>query len=393
MYKPRFKVLIFANTLWFINNFKIPLLDQLRQNNYEVDIIYLRLGPKISDSQKNYLISNSSSINSFSKYIFKYLINLIKFRKTHKPLILFSFTIGPIFLSLMPPFFKIKRFATLEGLGRVFSSRILFYRILKRIIQIFYKFIFKKFYKGIFVLNYSDYAYLLENKIASISKLFIIPGTGINSEIYNPKTLYKKRLEIGLINKDNQKILNDKLFITFMGRLTSDKGFYRFLAAITYLINDNKYKDLRFRVVAPKSDLDCLDFDLKKFLIKNNVQIEEYSTNPINFYANSNIIVIPSTYGEGLSRVALEAGFLGVPIAAVQNRGLTSLFIDGILGETTTDTEPYGISMLIKKILDNYDEYSKLPENTFKNLCRKYDNEVSASSVVNVVESIVKLNQ
>ena len=65
MYKPRFKVLIFANTLWFINNFKIPLLDQLRQNNYEVDILYLRLGPKISDSQKNYLISNSSSINSF----------------------------------------------------------------------------------------------------------------------------------------------------------------------------------------------------------------------------------------------------------------------------------------------------------------------------------------
>ena len=392
MDKSRCKVLIFANTLWFINNFKTPLLDQLIQNNYDVEIIYLRLGPKISDRQRKYLIRNSLSINSFSKYILKYFINLITFRKTNKPYILFSFTIGPIFLSIMPPFFNINRFATLEGLGRVFSSRAIIYRILKRLIKISYKFIFKKFYKGIFVLNYSDYAYLLENRIASISKLFIIPGTGIDSKIYNPETLYKKRLELGLINDDYNKKFVDKFFITFMGRLTSDKGFYRFLAAITYLINDDNYKDLRFRVVAPKNDLSHLDFDLKKYLINNNVQIEEYSTSPIDFYANAKIIVIPSTYGEGLSRVALEAGFLGVPIAAVQNRGLASLFIDGILGETTTDTEPYGISILIKKILDNYEDYSELPIHIFNNLRKKYDNTVSANSVINALELILKIN-
>lgn len=392
MDKPKGKVLIFANTLWFINNFKSPLLDQLTKNNYEVVLIYLRLGPRISNTHRKYLIANSLSINSFSRYIFEYFMNLISFKKTNKPLILFSFNIGPIFLSIMPPFFNINKFATLEGLGRVFSSRAIFYRILKRLIKISYKFIFNKFYKGIFVLNYSDYAYLLENRIVSISKLFIIPGTGIDSEKYNPKTLYKKRIELGLINKNDKKIIMDKLFITFMGRLTSDKGFYRFLAAITYLINDNNYKDVKFRIVSPKSDLSCLDFDLKKFLINKNVQIEEYSTNPINFYANSKMIVIPSTYGEGLSRVALEAGFLGIPIAAVQNRGLASLFIDGILGETTTDTEPYGISMLIKKILDNYDEYSELPEHIFNNLCEKYNNKVSANSVINVIDLIMKNN-
>ena len=48
-----------------------------------------------------------------------------------------------------------------------------------------YKIIFHKFYKGVFVLNYSDYAYLLEKKIVEISKLHIIPGTGINSNIFN----------------------------------------------------------------------------------------------------------------------------------------------------------------------------------------------------------------
>ena len=122
------------------------------------------------------------------------------------------------------------------------------------------------------------------------------------------------------------------------------------------------------------------------------MQIEEYSTSPIDFYANAKIIVIPSTYGEGLSRVALEAGFLGVPIAAVQNRGLASLFIDGILGETTTDTEPYGISILIKKILDNYEDYSELPIHIFNNLRKKYDNTVSANSVINALELILKIN-
>ena len=126
---------------------------------------------------------------------------------------------------------------------------------------------------------------------------------------------------------------------------------------------------------------------MRRFLLNKNILLEEYVVDPINYYANSKLIVIPSTYGEGLSRVALESGLLGIPIVAIVNRGLSSLFIDGILGETTMEIEPYGISKLIKQVIDNYSSYSYLPKKVFLNLSSKYDNKASSDSVISVLSS------
>ena len=126
---------------------------------------------------------------------------------------------------------------------------------------------------------------------------------------------------------------------------------------------------------------------MRKFLSDKNILLKEYVVDPINYYANSKLIVIPSTYGEGLSRVALESGLLGIPIVAIVNRGLSSLFMDGILGETTMEIEPYGISKLIKQIIDNYSSYSYLPKEVFLNLSSKYDNKASSDSVISVLSS------
>ena len=377
------KGIIFANTLWFIHNFKMPLVEQLTTKNFDIEIIYLRLGPPIN--VKNKKLTKDIKIFNFYEYLLLSLKRYLLKKKIRKSF-LFSFTVGPIILSLIPIFNKSEKFATLEGLGRVFSSRKIFYRFLKRILQVIYKIIFHKFYRGIFVLNYSDYAFLLEKRIVEISKLHIIPGTGIDSNIFNPKNLSKRRLELGIHQKGKKNIFKmDECFISYIGRISIEKGFYRFLAAITFLLNDEKYASLKFQIVAPKSDISKIEKDLKKFLLDKNIVLNEYVEDPIDYYANSKIIVLPTTYGEGLSRVALEAGMLGVPIVAVQNRGLSSLFMDGILGETTTDLEPYGISRLIIQIINNYKNYSELPKSAFENLSSKYDNKVSANSVIDVL--------
>ena len=203
MQESKYKAVLFANTLWFIHNFKIPLVEELIKKNFEIEIIYIRLGPPVSNKSKE--LFKSIRIYTFCDYIF-FSLKRILFNKNKSKRVLFSFTIGPILLSVLPLFNSFYKYATLEGLGRVFSSRMIFYRFLKRIIQIVYKIIFLNYYKGIFVLNYSDYAFLLEKKIVQISKLFIIPGTGIDSKIFNPSNLLKYRKEIGIIKNKSSKI-------------------------------------------------------------------------------------------------------------------------------------------------------------------------------------------
>ena len=140
---------------------------------------------------------------------------------------------------------------------------------------------------------------------------------------------------------------------------------------------------------APKKDIDKMSSSLKSYLIKLEIEINEYIDEPLTYYASSKLIVLPTTYGEGLSRVALESAFLGVPVAAIHNRGISSLFMDGMIGEATMEQEPYGISRIIKKICENYNLYEKKNNNVYKNLVDKYDNKSSTNKFISIMENLI----
>ena len=382
------EVVIFANTLWFIINFKRSLIDELLKRGYLVKITYLRIGP-VLNLEDEFMNKENLFVHTFVYFCLNILKKeILSINRGHnRRKILLAFTISPIILSSLPLFYKYEKYATLEGLGRVFTSKYITFRILRRFVERIYKFLFTRVYKSIFVLNHVDFSYLLENNIIPISKINVIPGTGINQKIFNPSNLYSLRLKKGLIN-ENLILNKTNMYITYIGRITVDKGFYRFLSSSLSLIDDPKYKNLKFRIVSPSKDIEVLSKDLKTFLKKKHFVIEKYLKDPLSYYCSALLVVLPTTYGEGLSRVALESGLLGIPVAAMNNRGISALFMDGILGEITLDSEPYGITKIIKKILDDYSKYSKLSDLTYKNLADKYGDEASTSSVLKILEKL-----
>ena len=379
------KVLLFANTLWFINRFKSSLIFDLISRNYEVNVIYFRKGP-IKDSKILNLNNYPIKIQYFFSFFFQQYFKRGKKFKTKN--VLLSFTIGPILLSSLPFFSSYKRFATLEGLGRIFTSRNLILSFLRIFIRKYYKLIFYRNYDGIFVLNHMDFSFILESNLAPISKLFILPGTGVDSSIYNPKNLYLERKKNGLLDSKG-KFKYESSYISYIGRISADKGFFRFLAATLYLLNDKSENYKKFRIICPKKDIDQMSNSLKTYLRQLDIVISEYIDEPLSYYASSKLVVLPTTYGEGLSRVALESAFLGLPVAAIHNRGISSLFMDGMIGEATMEQEPYGISRIIKKICDNYFIYENKNSKAYKNLVDKYDNKSSTNKFISIMENLI----
>jgi len=379
------KVLIFANTLWFINRFKSSLINDLVSRNYAVNLIYFRKGP-IKDSKKLNLNNYPIQIQNFFSFFFEQYLKRGEKNKTKN--VLLSFTIGPILLSSLPLFSSYKRFATLEGLGRIFTSRNLILCFLRIFIRKYYKLIFYRNYDGIFVLNHMDFSFILESNLAPISKLFILPGTGVDSSIYNPKNLYLERKKNGLLDSKG-KFKYESSYISYIGRISADKGFFRFLAATLYLLNDKSENYKKFRIICPKKDIDQMSNSLKTYLNQLDIVISEYIDEPLSYYASSKLVVLPTTYGEGLSRVALESAFLGLPVAAMHNRGISSLFMDGMIGEATMEQEPYGISRIIKKICDNYSIYENKNSKAYKNLVDKYDNKSSTNKFISIMENLI----
>lgn len=310
----KFNIILIANTIWFIDKFKFELIKKLALDN-NIKCFYLRDGP--SHSVENIELLRSMGVtfkklslqNSLILFIRQFFQKSQKFRSKSRILV---FTIGPIIISQLL-FFKQKKniVYVLEGLGRVFSSRKIFYRITKRFVIQAYKYIFKDS-KKIVTLNYSDATYLVDMKISTLDKICTIPGTGFEYDKSKFQYLQKH---------------SEPKFIDYIARLVEDKGFYSFLYTKLYINEHLPYllKNSQFRIITPQSDINSLTNKEITYLKEIGIELHPYIADPYKYYRESKVIVMPTTYGEGLSRVLLESLYFAIPILVSRNNGTEEL--------------------------------------------------------------------
>ena len=350
-------IIFFANTLWFLNKFKYELIKDISRDN-KITCIYLREGPPYDiDKIKELKRVNNVKFVNLKTFILNHISSIIYSslklkRKNLSYQKIIIFTIGPILISLfLPNFYKKKTVYVLEGLGRIFSSSKNINQLLKIFIIRIYRFLFKKC-NMVFVLNYHDYLFLVENNICQLNKIRVLPGTGVN-HVQIDNSISKKRKGLK--------------YIDYIGRIIVEKGFYKFI--LTRLNFKKFYPELdklfTFRIISPQEDIDKLSKDEMDFLIQNNVVIKPYLIEPFSFYEESKALIVPSTYGEGLSRVVLEASYIGIPILATKIKGIEEI-LPKDYKYFIKSNNPFSISQQLSDMLkddkyfDNIKESQKL---------------------------------
>ena len=311
-------IIFFSNTLWFLIKFKNRFIKQLTNNN-NITCIYLRKGP-VLEKEAIAELTNTNKVCFFSLKEFlkkQYLENNLSLLRSKSKKISYQkiivFTIGPIILSsFLSKSNKKKITYVLEGMGRIFSSKKRKYLFMKYLIIKIYRFLFKKC-KNVCVLNSYDALFLVENNICSINKLIILPGNGLNINKIEKGFEYKK--------------LNTK-YIDYIGRIIVEKGFYKFLfTKNNFLKYYPQYgRKYIFRIICPEEDIRKLSENEKTFLKKQEIEIKPYLSSALDYYKESRALIVPSSYGEGLSGVVLEACYLGIPILASRSRGIQEYF-------------------------------------------------------------------
>tara|TARA_Y100001978_G_C23699317_1_gene439727 strand:- start:2421 stop:3542 length:1122 start_codon:yes stop_codon:yes gene_type:complete len=338
------KIIIFANTIWFLDKFKYELIESLSKTNI-IECLYLRIGPFIDIKRKKVLEKKGINFKKVDlKFIINQLFNNLNSKKIKNERIfirnIIVFTIGPILISsvIFAPFNE-KIIIVLEGLGRVFSSRLIFYRFLKRFVQKIYKIIFSKC-KYVLTLNYSDAAYLAEMNIAPISKINTIPGTGI---------------DINYLKDSQKRFDKTPKYIDFIARSLPEKGFYDFIYMREYLLRHNKKlaDNNPFRIITPSSDIDLLIKRETDFVKKSGIIIKPYISNPLEYYRESKVIILPTSYGEGISRVVLESIYLSIPLLVSRNQGTEEILPINYKYFTISKNPSVLIGQLIEILNDN----------------------------------------
>lgn len=308
------KVVITINTTWNIFNFRLGLIKKLQKEGYKIYAVsptdnYVENLTDIGVKHYHINIDQKGTNPVKDLKIFK---EYKKIYKEVQPDIILSYTIKPnIYSTLAAGRLKIPVINNISGLGTLFIKITIFSYIAK----LLYKIALRKS-THTFFQNNDDAKLFLNSKLITKNKISVIPGSGVNTEIF--QTQRKK-------NKG-------KIFL-FIGRLIGDKGVREYLDAAKSIITE--HTDIKFWIVGE------LGYNNKTALKKE--ELESYTENypQIEYLGKTNdivsvlekvdVMVLPS-YREGLSKSLIEAAAMSLPIITSDVTGCREVVTEGVNG-------------------------------------------------------------
>ncbi len=328
-------IAIVINTSWNIYNFRLGLLDALRDEGYRL----LLIAPRDDYSQKLMDLGfeyHEIKINNKGTNPFQDLLLVWRFSRLYKKLnidVILHYTIKPnIYGTLGAKLVGIPVINNVSGLGTVFLND----GLSSKIARLLYRFSFKYAHK-VFFQNPHDRKLFVDKSLVKQVQTDLLPGSGVNTIHYKPST-------------NNLKA--EPFVFLFVARLIKDKGIVEFIDAAKELLAHGE-NHVEFWLLG--------DLYLINPTAINQEQLDEWvKTSAIKYLGHvddvasvmnqAGCIVLPS-YREGLSRVLLEAAALAKPIITTNVPGCMDVVDDGINGFLCEVKNSLDLSIQMKKML------------------------------------------
>lgn len=131
--------------------------------------------------------------------------------------------------------------------------------------------------------------------------------------------------------RESLKISEDSIVITFVGRITKDKGIIELLAAFKILLSNDI--DASLLLVGPIDEDVMVGGNSLESYISNEkgIKLTGFTSTPEMYLSISDVFCLPS-YREGFGTVIIESAAMGVPSVASNIYGLSDAVQDGETG-------------------------------------------------------------
>ncbi|WLD93005.1 glycosyltransferase family 4 protein [Alkalihalobacillus sp. AL-G] len=378
------KILQITAVDFTLKKFLLPLIDELENKGYNVDIacnIHGIGNQLIKDGYNIINIPFTRDMNIINHL--KCLIKLIKLIKAGEYDIIHTHT---------PVASLIGRFA-----AKVAGSKTIVYTahgfyFHENMNPLIYKTIYflektwaKYFSDYIFFQSCEDYDLAIKKKFKPKNRLIHI-GNGVSSEKFNP-TLYdgdKIRQELGLQKED--------IVITFIGRMVIEKGIVELLQAFRSIKNKG-FKQIKLLLIGGQVEGDRDSFDLNQYVSNLNKKISKdihvlglRDDIPL-LLSSSDIFVLPS-YREGLPRSIIEAMGMAKPIIATNIRGCREEVFPNVNGYLCNVKDSHDLGEKILKLINNKELISKFGEASRDIFLNHFDERKVINKQIDVFNSL-----
>ena len=242
----------------------------------------------------------------------QYFAQLRKIMKAERPDLVFSYTIKPVvYGSIAAGRSRIpKVYSMVTGLGRVYTANSVKAKAVRQITKILYKHAFHYCDRVIFQ-NGDDVREFVSAKYLPEEKTALVDGSGVDMERFSRSELPEKPVFL------------------MVGRVIKEKGVFEFCEAARTL-----------KVAVPEARCILLGgfdhsigalkpADIQPYIDDGSIEFPGEVKDPVTFYENCTVFVLPSYYREGLPRTILEAMSCGRPVVTTDWPGCREPMLDG----------------------------------------------------------------
>jgi glycosyltransferase involved in cell wall biosynthesis len=304
------KILLFANTDWYLYNFRLALAQALRERGDEVVLVSPDgpYGPRMQEMGFRWLQFPLArrSLNLLAEI--QTIVHLFKLYRREKPDLVHQFTVKCVLYgSLACRLLGIRSVVnSVTGLGYVFMEGEGARRWLRGLIKLFYRLVLRP--SWVIFQNPDDRAFFLENRLVDPKRVALIRGSGVDIRHFSPRPVSP-----GIP------------LVILPARLLWDKGVGEFVEAARRLqaegftvSTQTNVPHARFALIGDSDDENPASVHVSQLQDWEKEGVIEWwgwKENMKDVYAQASIVCLPS-YREGLPKTLIEAAACGRPIVA-----------------------------------------------------------------------------
>lgn len=316
------KVLLFANTEWYLYNFRLPLARALRAAGADVVLIspFGPYGVRLQAEGFRWIAlpMERRSLNPVREFLF--LLHLARLYRFEKPDVVHHFTIKcVIYGSLAARLTGIhRRVNAVAGMGYVFISDEIRARLLRPFVRVLMKLALRGNQSRLVLQNADDLAMIERAGLVGAVQTVLIPGSGVNTDRFQP----------------GEGVATERpvFRVFFAARLLWDKGIQELVGAVRQLKAEGmSIECLLAGAPDPGNPAAVPEDTVQSWRAEGLVTVLGHIDDMVEWLHQVDVAVMPS-YREGMPKSLVEAASCGLPIITTDAPGCRQIVEHGING-------------------------------------------------------------
>lgn len=337
------KILLFANTDWYLYNFRQSLAVALRDAGHEV----LMVSPPGPYGEKLRALGfrwapapmERRSLNPLRELAL--LVWLWRLKRRERPDIVHGFTIKcAIYGALVGRLVGAARINAVAGMGYIFISDAPKAKLLRPAVRALMRIAFGGARARLILQNPDDVRFFERVGIVAAEQIRLIPGSGVDCSRFTPPI-------------DNQPVHRSPLRIVLAARLLWDKGLAEFIEAARMLKAENRPTEFLLAGLPDTGNPASVpDRTILTWQAEGLVRWLGHVSDMPALLAGADIVTLPS-YREGLPKSLIEAAACARPLITTDVPGCREVVTHEVSGLLVPARDAHALARAIARLQDD----------------------------------------